>query len=31
MSEIVYQLTALGFSVALGVAAIYSIRMYLEI
>jgi len=27
----VYQLAALGFSVVLGIAAIYSIRLYLEI
>lgn len=31
MSEIVLQLAALGFSVVLGIAAVYSIRMYLEI
>ncbi len=31
MNEIVFQLAALGFSVILGVAAVYSIRMYLEI
>ncbi len=31
MSEIIFELTALGFSIALGIAAIYSIRMYLEI
>jgi hypothetical protein len=31
MNEIVFQLAALGLSVVLGIAAIYSIRMYLEI
>lgn len=31
MNEIVFQLAALGFSVVLGIAAVYSIRMYLEI
>lgn len=31
MNELLFQLAALGFSVILGVAAIYSIRLYLEI
>lgn len=31
MNELVFQLGALCLSVILGVAAVYSIRMYLEI
>jgi hypothetical protein len=31
MSELVFELTALVISLALGTAAIYSIRLYLEI
>jgi len=31
MNELIFQLGALCFSVVLGVAAIYSIRLYLEI
>jgi hypothetical protein len=31
MSEIMFQITALALSVMLGVGAVYSIRLYLEI
>jgi hypothetical protein len=31
MSELIFELTALILSLALGTAAIYSIRLYLEI
>jgi hypothetical protein len=31
MNDLIFQLGALGISVILGVATIYSIRMYLEI